>query len=67
LLLVVSAQCLCLLKQEFILLRTGHAQQTLDQLLNLFLSVAEVQAGLATLGHTMDLVAEEQDSLLKDG
>jgi hypothetical protein len=33
----------------------------------LFLSVAEVQADVDTLGHTMDLVAEEQDSLLKDG
>jgi hypothetical protein len=55
------------LKQEFILLQTGHVQQTQDQLLNLFLSVVEVQVGLGTLGHTMDLVEAEQDNLLKDG
>jgi hypothetical protein len=55
------------LKQEFILLQTGHVQQTQGQLLNLFLSVVEVQAVADTLGHTMAQVEAEQDSLLRDG
>jgi hypothetical protein len=55
------------LNKEFILLQTGHAQQTRDQLLNLFLLVVEVQAVADTLGHTTVQAVVEQVNLLKDG